>query len=40
MVRLALIACTLGLLQACSPSFGSSQPREVLVVPAQPAYVK
>jgi hypothetical protein len=40
MIRLALIACSIGLLQACSPTFGSSQPREVIVVPAAPATVR
>ncbi|MEN0076882.1 MAG: hypothetical protein AAGC69_21035 [Paracraurococcus sp.] len=34
MVRIAFCVGVLGLLAACSPSFGSGQPREVVYVPA------
>lgn len=34
MVRIAFCIGVLGLLAACSPSFGSGQPREVVYVPA------
>ncbi|WP_255466807.1 hypothetical protein [Roseicella aquatilis] len=40
LTRLALIACAFGLLQACSPTFGSTQPREVIVVPSQSAPIR
>jgi hypothetical protein len=33
MARLALIACVFALLQACSPTFRSSEPRDVIVTP-------